>query len=180
MVENMYDRERILSLEVRRNLYDLIKQSPGVHFRELKRRSNLAIGSLQYHLSVLERGGFVICRKEKKFARYFPLDFYSKEEDKTILSLANDSKIKLALLHLLKKKKITNEFLSKQLNLSPSTISFHLNKLVVAQLIDRNKKGRKTIYSLKNPEKVIELLGQYRKGLFDDLADNFVDLFEKV
>ena len=54
----MLDREQVLALGVRREIFELIKQSPGLHFREIKRRTNLAIGALQYHLNVLEKNNF--------------------------------------------------------------------------------------------------------------------------
>ena len=49
----MIDRDRALALETRRKLFDEIRAFPGIHFRELRRRTGLAIGSLQYHLDVL-------------------------------------------------------------------------------------------------------------------------------
>ena len=51
----MDDFEEALALEVRRKIYEEIKASPGLHFRELQRRVGLATGSLQYHLDYLAK-----------------------------------------------------------------------------------------------------------------------------
>ena len=69
----LIDREKALALETRRKLFEEIRRFPGIHFRELKRRTGLAIGSLQYHLDVLCKTRLVRAEKRGKFVRYFPL-----------------------------------------------------------------------------------------------------------
>ncbi len=64
----------VLALEARRTILGLVESNPGIHFRELLRRSRLGSGTLHYHLSVLEREGFLISRRDAGRRRFFPAD----------------------------------------------------------------------------------------------------------
>ncbi|HLC76566.1 MAG TPA: winged helix-turn-helix transcriptional regulator, partial [archaeon] len=56
-----------LDLEVRRRIYDCIVGSPGLHFREIQRRTNLATGSLDYHLHFLHKNGIIRTERDKNY-----------------------------------------------------------------------------------------------------------------
>ncbi|MDO8625738.1 MAG: winged helix-turn-helix transcriptional regulator, partial [Candidatus Diapherotrites archaeon] len=62
-----------LELGTRNRLYAIIEESPGLHFRELQRRSGIAVGSLQYHLDFLQKRSFVQTVREGKFVRYYAM-----------------------------------------------------------------------------------------------------------
>ena len=42
-------------LTPRDKIYSIIVQNPGLHFREIQRRTNIATGALQYHLEYLKK-----------------------------------------------------------------------------------------------------------------------------
>jgi DNA-binding MarR family transcriptional regulator len=44
---------------VRGTLYQVIRENPGIHFAELRRRANLANGAATHHLRMLEKGAYV-------------------------------------------------------------------------------------------------------------------------
>ncbi|MCK4365849.1 MAG: winged helix-turn-helix transcriptional regulator [Thermoplasmatales archaeon] len=58
----MISNENILELETRRQIYNIILENPGLHLRELSRRTNLSFGGLRHHLNyfgimILLKGG---------------------------------------------------------------------------------------------------------------------------
>jgi predicted transcriptional regulator len=57
--------------DTRTDLLSIIQDNPGLHFRELQRRSGLANGQLEYHLYQLEKELKVSKRKDGKLLRYF-------------------------------------------------------------------------------------------------------------
>ncbi len=61
----------ILELETRRKVLDLIVAQPGIHFRGLLKSTGLGSGTLHYHLSVLEREGYVRHDREGRVKRFF-------------------------------------------------------------------------------------------------------------
>ncbi|MDO8428837.1 MAG: winged helix-turn-helix transcriptional regulator [Candidatus Diapherotrites archaeon] len=174
----MLDREQVLALGVRKEIFELIKQSPGLHFREIKRRTNLAIGALQYHLNVLEKNNFVRSEKKGKFTRYFLFSSQETAQDQGTLSLLRDENIRKITLFILEHKQATNKQLSEFLQLSPSTVTFHVKKLIVSNMIVEQHVGRETFYALVQPDQVKQLLVSYRKTFLDSLVDNFVDVWQ--
>lgn len=176
----MRSREEVLTLPVRNQIYNLVKSSPGLHFRELKRQTDLAIGSLQYHLDILEKFNFIKTKRKGKFVRYFPFAFEENVEEERLLALLRDNNIKKICLVLLTKRRVTNKRLAKLLELSPSTVSFHLKKLQEAELIRKKQMGRKTIFELTDKRKIKEILLGYEKSFLEGLVDNFVEIWEKL
>ena len=91
-----------------------------------------------------------------------------------------DENIKKIALVLLTKRKVTNKRLAKLLELSPSTISFHLKKLEEADLIIKKQEGRKTLFGLTDKKKIKDILLAHEKSFVDGLVDNFIDIWGKL
>lgn len=124
-------------LETRRRIYELIRDSPGVHLRELERRLNMVIGSLQYHLQYLEKKNLILSFKDEEYVRYFVKDKILEESERKILSLLRRSGCRHILINLLQSPGMNNKELSTAVGLSPSTTSWHLNKLLKAGIIEK-------------------------------------------
>src|SRR3989338_6858376 len=132
----------VLSLESRQKIYDLLSSSPGLHFREIQRRTGLATGSLQYHLDYLAKKHLIRQVKEKKFSRFY-LVRESFEQEKEMSALRQESTRKIMLLLLQKKRGASNKQISKAIELSPSTTSWHLEKLLSKGIVIKKRSGRK-------------------------------------
>ncbi|MFH1234608.1 MAG: winged helix-turn-helix transcriptional regulator [Candidatus Diapherotrites archaeon] len=176
----MIDRDKALELPTRKRLYDEINRSPGIHFRELKRRTGLAIGELQYHLDVLDKVHLVRLQKRGKFIRYFPLVGEHTESEKLTLGLLREESVRKIILLLIEKKRATNRQLSMFLELAPSTVSFHMQKLLKSGLVEKKRTPKKTYFHLVNPKEAKRLLTTYRKSFFDELVDSFVEVWEGI
>lgn len=178
---------RALQLDVRRKIYEIIEQSPGLHFREIQRRSTLAVGSLQYHLDYLQKHHIIRTQAEGKFVRYYAVRGVqvhteadaAQHGQKTMAFLRHESTRKI-ILFLLKENRANNERIAQEINLSPSTTSWHLDKLVENGVLRREREGRKTFFILIHPESARHLLVTFRQGFFDQAVDNFVDLVTQL
>ena len=60
------------------------------------------------------------------------------------------------------------------MNLPPSSLSFHVKKLVKAEVIERTKKGRVSLFHIQDPERVAKVLIARRRSFLDELVDRFV------
>ncbi|AIJ06144.1 transcriptional regulator, ArsR family [Methanocaldococcus bathoardescens] len=112
-----------LELELRRKIYNSIKKHPGIHFRELERRVNIATGNLQYHLQYLEKKNLIKSENDGGYVRYFPKDCQLDENGKKIMSFLRRKTSRHIILYLLSKESANNKDIAKDLNLSPSTVS---------------------------------------------------------
>lgn len=174
----MDELESALLLDVRRKIYNLLKRSPGLHFREIQRRTKIATGSLQYHLEYLGKKHLIKQEKDLKFTRYYIVrqNFEHQKE----MSVLRQESLRKIVIFLLNKKRANNNQISKKISLSPSTTSWHLDKLLEKEIVQKKKRGRKTIYSLVEPQRTAELLIKYKRSFLDEMVDNFVEIWQEI
>jgi len=81
--EFLTDKEKkTLEVELRRKIYQVVNKYAGLHFREVERKSELATGSVKYHLDYLVKQGLIKLEKEGNNVRYFPRSFKSENKKK--------------------------------------------------------------------------------------------------
>ena len=117
----MVEQEPALALKARKRVYNLIKRSPGLHFRELKRRLKLATGQLQYHLSQLQEAHLVRAEKDGRFTRYYAIRGEQLGESEKTLSLLRQDSVRRIVLFLQGRRFANNLAISNAIELSPST-----------------------------------------------------------
>jgi len=174
------EQDDALGLSVRNRIYGVIKKSPGLHFREIQRRTGLAVGSLQYHLDYLKRAHLIRTEKDGKFTRYYSIRGKQLGENTKIMSLLRQESVRKIVLFLLTNKRTNNLAIAKAAGLAPSTTSWHLDKLSEAGLIKKSRRGRKTFFYLQERDRVSELLASYRKSFLDEMVDNFAAVWDEL
>lgn len=171
------EEEKILQLEVRRKVYEIVKKNAGCHFREIERRSGLSTGSVQYHLTFLAKHDLIKEEKGNNAVRYFPLDIAA--QNRKMLSLLRQKSIRHILVFILLHNTCHHEQIVEAVNLSPSTVSWHVKKLEREGIIASKREGRKTEYTiLSNKEEITKLLITYQQSFFDSLIDNVIEMWE--
>lgn len=174
------EQKKSLALSTRAKIYRIVKKSPGLHFREIQRRSRLAIGNLQYQLEVLQKNHLLKASKHGKFVRYYSVQGEPAEADALVLSLLRQESIRRIVLFLLTEKKGTNFSIASAIGLSPSTTSWHVKKLLDAGIAEKRSRGKKRFFYLANPEQISTILVNYKRSFLDELVDNFVETFEQL
>lgn len=175
--DSLTEKERILELDVRRQLYRLVQRYAGYHFREIERKSGLSTGSVKYHLDYLARHNLIKQKKEGNNLRFFPLNINS--QNATLLGLLRQRSVRHILLFILIHETCNHEQIVESVSLSPSTVSWHLKKLEDAGVICSHKEGRFKSYSIQiEKEEIINLLIIYRESFLDTLVDRVIEMWE--
>ncbi len=170
-------RRRILELGIRDDLHSLISRCPGIHFREIQRRVQVATGQLSHHLRLLVKAGLLRTESDGKYLRYYA-EVDMNLEEKRVLELAHRRSVRRILLCLLEYDACNNQQLTEELNLAPSTVSWHIKRLIEENLVSKRTAGRESFYSLNDAEFVRQVLVKYRASLMDRLVDGFVEMWE--
>lgn len=170
---------RALELELRQNLHSLISTCPGLHFREIQRRTEVATGQLTYHLDYLVKAGLLKTSSDGEYLRFYALAEISDEEKK-ILQLMRRKSVRRIILCLLQNDTCNNEQLTENLHLSPSTVSWHINRLIDENVVNKRIVGRESFYSACDSELVTKVLMKYRRTFMDELVDRFLEMWDKV
>jgi len=165
-----------LELDTRRRLYAYLKGAPGAHFSQIQRDLALATGTLQYHLRYLETRGLVDARTDGKYTRYYTsLDIDRRW--KPALGLLRQPTPRQVVVDLLEHGPSALNAISERTGVAVSTLSFHLKKLMDAEVVVRPERGR---YALSDPDAMLGLLAEYRAGFLDAAVDRVVRLFTGI
>lgn len=173
------EKEYAENLEIRKRLINIIKNKPGIHFREILREADVAMGELEYHLHVLEKMKLISKKKTPYYTRYYPAYELGKE-DKKIMDLLRQKMLREILLFIMSSENPNHGDIAKQFGLVKSTTSFYLDKLLVNGLIEKKKSGKQVQYSIENPERILRLILLYRKGFGDELVKRVEGLWANL
>ncbi len=166
-----------IEVEKRKEIYRLIERFPGLHMREIKRRTDMSINLVRYHLNQLKKYRIVEEVEEDEYKRYYPHEGEMKVDarDKKHLALLREKIPLYVVVFLLNRgEPSTHGEMKKELEIAASTLSYHLNKMQEKGLVE--KKGQK--YRLTDPEQIANLLVKYEPP--EDVIDEFIDLWESL
>ena len=169
--------KKVLELENRRKIYELVRKYSGSHFRELERKSKIPIGILKYHLDFLNKHGLIKQEKDGNNTRYFLANI--KFENMKLLGFLRQKSTRRILLFILTNEKSYYQDIVKFVELSQSTVSWHIKKLIKANIISEIKEGKKLMYSLLIDEnELIKLFVYYKESFFDSLVNKAAEMWD--
>jgi predicted transcriptional regulator len=170
------NEKKVLELDTRRKIFEVVNKFAGSHFKEIERKSNLPSGTVKYHLAYLTKRGLISETKDGSNIRYFPRQF--KSENKKLLSLLRQKTIRNILLFVLTHSDCNHEQIVNAVKLSPSTVTWHLKKMEENNIIKSVKNGRKTFYTIIiDKEEIINLLITYQDSFLDSLVDRVIEMW---
>lgn len=156
--------EDILKVASRRTIYECVQDNPGAHLRDISRRTNLPLGTTLYHLDLLESRDLISARRDGRYKRYFcGLEVGRREKD--LLSALRHEAPRRIVHALLLQGESTQRELCRAIDLSRSTLSFHVNDLVDREIVTRKSARPENLYSLAEPDLSRELLLRYSESL---------------
>jgi len=151
----MLSEKNVFKLKKRREIYDFIDKNPGLNIREISRKLNIPFTSLSYHLKYLKKLDLIREEHEGKYKKIF-ISYKIGAKDKKILGLLrnkNSCKILLYLFWMLSCSQIE---LSRELNISPPTVSYYLKKMINLEIIEEIPVVNGRIYPFPNGDRYIE------------------------
>jgi predicted transcriptional regulator len=178
-------QDKLLELETRRELYELIQRNPGLHMRELSRQSGLLPSLVEYHLRHLIKFDLVLSVKEQGYTRFYA----SSENDgetlsqvingrqKKVLHLVRQEVALSIILIILEKTSIKHKDILDEVNVSGSTLSYYLKKLVEAEILIHIRTGVEKGYRIKDKEELIKILIMGRIKA-PSLVDGFINTWD--
>ena len=166
-------------LEIRKELIDIIKSKPGIHFREIFREIDIAMGELEYHLQVLEKMEIISKTKTSYYTRYYP-SYELGTGDKKIMGVLRQKMLKEILLYIISNEKAGHKDIAKEFGLLKPTASFYLDKLLKNGIIEKEKIGRKVFYNVKEPQRILRLILLYKKGFGDEIVKRVEGLWANL
>lgn len=140
-------------------LIKIVRQNPGVHYRELLRAIGLGYGTLERQLALLERLGLLRADRAGGFTRYYNSDV---------------SKTDMELLHYLRRRAyreiirlllddasyaFTIQKIAQMIGKAPSTVSVQLWRLIDHKVVSFDEKRG---YTVNNKQTIKRLISKYK------------------
>jgi len=157
-----------IELEPRKKVFEAIKANPGSHLRELDRILDIPFGTIRYHVKVLIKRSLIVAKKEGKYKRFYVKGKINREDKKRLAVLRKELPRTIILL-LLEFPDSTHKEISEMMDVAPSTLSYHLKKMLDKGILVCNDKK----YNVRDKGSMADLLIQYRSTYLDDLVDRF-------
>lgn len=162
------------ALDSRNGIIQLIKNNPGIHLRKIKNMLGRSMGTVQYHVSKLEKDGLIFSKRSGFYKNYYHVD---ESENNDIMSILNLESPRRILSYLAKNEPCSHSDLSKGVGLSTSTVSWHMKKLVDAEIVQLSYDGKFSIYTIKNKSELILILRKFQSSTWNDMVENMTDMF---
>ena len=175
----MNNKENILTLETRRKIYQMISKYPGLHLRELARKIDIPKSTLVYHIHYLQKKNIISSSDSKGYDRFFISENFNKKNKDIIAVIREKVPLNLILYFCIIPSSNQKDIVAfaekwekhhvkipRTLKKHPTTLAFHLNKLIELGLIDRIQYKNEVIYTLKDHELIFDLLITYKNKLF--------------
>jgi len=122
---------------VRGRLCQVIRENPGIHFAELRRRAGFANGSTSHHLRILEQGGYLRVVIDGGKTRFYAAD---RPVDKSVYGLSDCDRAVLRVVAA--SPGISEGDLSRELDRSLSTVNRAVSRLSSLGYLTTEHEGR--------------------------------------
>jgi len=162
-----------LELETRKKIYDLVTRNPGLHLSKIAKLLKMRISLVEYHLIYLEKHKLIRSINKGGYSRYYIEGKIGTTEKKILSILRQEIPLKV-ILYLIKNDNSKHKEILKNFDISPSTLSYHLKKMVDNGLLKLNTQESNQGYSVINKDEIIKLIFEYKPY---DLIDGFNDVW---
>ncbi|OPY26049.1 MAG: Regulator of chromosome condensation (RCC1) repeat protein [Methanocella sp. PtaU1.Bin125] len=122
-------RSRLEDNKNRGRVLDFVAANPGATLSEISRDTGMNMGTVRYHVFILELNHKVKPFREGKFIRYFPNSNFYSQEEQLVIAMMRREPIRAIINTLTWSPGQTNSDLSKVLGQSESAVSEHMKIL---------------------------------------------------
>jgi predicted transcriptional regulator len=165
-------------VHTKKTIYALIANNPGLHLSKIAEMLHMRLSLAEYHLRNMEQEQLVTSLKDiGYYKRYYITSGKEGTAERKIISLLReDIPVKIVLL-LLRQPTAQHKDLLKSIDISSSTLSYHLSKLAQHGIIEMPLSAGEKGYKLINKQELIRLLKTYR---LIPLTDSFTDIWDDL
>lgn len=135
------EKPKALDHQGRARIMSAVEAEPGIHYREVVRRTGLGRSTVKHHLGKLEHVGLVTSRRGRGYTSYFPAGAVDRRAMHAIANAKGDGARRL-LKAAHERPGCSAGDLALRLGMSKPTVSFHLARLHDAGLLNVERRGR--------------------------------------
>lgn len=155
-----YDDSDPLDHEVRSAITETVETTPGIYLSDLTERTNVPLSTLRHHLQVLETERVLTSTKIRGKRRYFPIH----STGHALIAALSEAATAAILETLWRNGPSSVSSVAAAIDRDPSTVSYHLRRLEVDAVVERERDGRVVMTKLSQRTRTVferaDLAGQ--------------------
>ena len=153
-----------------------IQENPGCHLRQIKRELDMSMGTIQYHLNLLDKQGKVSTERQNLHKYYFPIGLFEQNE-RDVLKILNQETAREILMIILEKKP-TQTDIANIIKISGASVNWHIKRLVELGLVLEQKEGKFKRYTLGIDSKnIVSLMKNYHPNIWNIWSTRLAEMF---
>jgi predicted transcriptional regulator len=161
-------------------ILQFIQNNPGCYLRKIKEMIQISQGTVQYHTDRLEKMGKITSTRSGLYKHYFPIGMF-KGNEKEILQILSQETARKILMFLVEQHAPTQTDIVKDIGLSPSSINWHMRRLIDLRLVREIKEGKHRIYQLEDRKAtskyITALMRNYYPAIWEKWSDRLIEIF---
>jgi len=163
---------------VTERVHEHVRSNPGVHFTAILEDLDIATGQAQYHLHKLNRAGDIVAEEIRGRTHYFEATYDPWE--RRAFAFARRETARALLAHLVDDGPLGAAELADRLDLSRSTVAWHVSSLAEAGVVEKSYGDRgRVVVSLARADATRRVLDEVTPSFADRLVDRFTRLVDE-
>lgn len=156
----------------RAEILEAVATTPGIHLRGVERAVDLPLGQVVYHLDRLQRMGMVNSQRDRGFRRFYTTGDVARGEKRWLAALRHETPRRI-VLELLRQHGQSHKQLREAVGVAGSTLSFHLQRLVEAEILVRRRESG-MVYEVADAGTLRSVLAEHHASFGDPALDAYV------
>lgn len=164
--------------QTRKKIIEVITNNPGLHQSKIAETLNMRLSLAEYHLRQMEQENIIFAVKDVGYyKRYYITGSEAGAKERIIISLLREKIPLKIVLFLFKHPNAKHKEILQNFNISSSTLTYHLTKLVQYEIIEIPSYGEEKGYLITNKQKLFCLMKKYR---LIPLTTSFIDIWDDL
>ncbi len=140
--------ENVLEQGVRAQIYEYIRQNPGIHLRGLAEEMGISMGTLRYHLNILRDTHKITLNEGVASVRFYENNgSYTPAEQHILKHLRNETTKKILTI-LMNSPSSTRAEIAQEIGVTGPSITWHMKRLEDDEILVTHREGRKISYEI--------------------------------
>lgn len=143
-------RGTLLDNPVRSDIFDCIRKIPGIHLRALSAATGTSLGTLRYHLTILQENHTITSLNEGGHLHFYENSGTYTPMQQTVLRYLRNENTRVILEELLHRHASSRQEIADAVGISAPAVSWHMKRLEKDGIVRQERTGRTTRYDLKD------------------------------
>lgn len=135
-------RDETLENDTRRGIYDIVESSPGICIKDVADQADVSYSTASYHLDRLVKTDYLVKDQEGNKVLYYKNGGTFTKDERELVPILKNHECMRVFEHILENPWCYRAEAAEALDVSHTTVNWHLKRLTDADLVEEHREGR--------------------------------------